>query len=208
MLVPELSTKEQLDEQLLLEEMIHGDYKVFTTLYETHVVQLTSYAFKFTADIQIIEDSIHDIFVWLWNHRSQLEITHSIKAYLFKCVRTSILHKVKKQKKVVFFDEADDNNVFAFFNNGEAKSHDTETHFTLKERLCGVLGLLTCKQKEVIYLRFYQGLSFDEIADNMELSTKACYKLMGRAIAELRKTCLPSWYSYIYYFLFFFNFVG
>src|SRR4051812_38045866 len=100
MLATKLSTEEQLDEKKLLLEIIHGDYKAFSRLYKIHAAPLTNYAFKFTEDIQIIEDSIHDIFVWLWDHRYQLQINYSIKAYLFKCVRTSILRKVQKSKKV------------------------------------------------------------------------------------------------------------
>ena len=39
----------------------------------------------------------------------------------------------------------------------------------------------------MIYLRYYEGLNFEEIARNMNLSVKACYKLMGRAITILRE---------------------
>jgi DNA-directed RNA polymerase specialized sigma24 family protein len=42
-------------------------------------------------------------------------------------------------------------------------------------------------QKEVIYLRYYEGLNFEDIAQSMNLSVKASYKLMGRAIATLRE---------------------
>ncbi|MCW3107685.1 MAG: polymerase, sigma-24 subunit, subfamily [Segetibacter sp.] len=195
MLAKKLSTEEQLDDKVLLQEIVRGDYKAFTRLYETHVAQLTNYAFKFTDDLQIIEDSIHDIFVWLWNNPAQLEIIHSIKAYLLKSVRTSILLKIQKYKKIVLFEEPDEKEASGFFISGEEEYIDTESYFILKEKMTTVLSLLTSKQKEVIYLRFYQGLSFDQIAENMNLSTKACYKLMGRAISELRKICSHSWQS-------------
>ncbi|HEX6427063.1 MAG TPA: sigma factor-like helix-turn-helix DNA-binding protein, partial [Niastella sp.] len=46
--------------------------------------------------------------------------------------------------------------------------------------------------KEVIYLRYYEGLNFEDIAQSMNLSVKACYKLMGRAITTLRENMVCS----------------
>lgn len=208
MLVPELSKKEQLDETFLLQQIMQGDYKAFTVLYETYVQQLTNYAFKFTNDIQTIEDSIHDIFVWFWNHREHLAITYSIKAYLFKSVRTSIIRKLEHNKKVIFFDDDNRNEAFNYIISSEEHYVIKESRFLLSEKLSNVVHSLTSKQQEVIYLRFHQGLSFEEIANNMNLSTKACYKLMGRAISELRKSSV-NWYAYtILFFLFFWQSVG
>lgn len=203
-----LSNTEQLDERVILEEISRGDYNAFTRLYETHVKDLTNYAFKFTGDIQIIEDSIHDIFVWFWNHRTELKITFSIKAYLFKSVRTSILRNLQRNKRLFSTDVISNNASFNYSLSGEDTYIEEENSFILNEKIAKVLGLLTSKQKEVIYLRFYQDLSFDEIASSMNLTTKACYKLMGRAIFELRKSCSEWSASIILFFLFFLYFVG
>ena len=190
MLAKKLSKKEQLDEKLLLTKLVLGDNNAFDTIYATYVRQLTNYASKFTDDIQVIEDCIHDIFVWLWQNKKNLEITYTLKGYLFKCVRSSLVRKIQKNKKTVFLEGADEENAFSFYISTEEKYIDSESNFILREKMASVLGLLTSKQKEVIYLRFYHDLSFDEIAISMNLTTKACYKLMGRAISELRKSSL------------------
>lgn len=199
--------KEQLNEKKILQKIVDGDYNLFTLLYETYVAQLTNYACKLTDDIQIIEDSIHDIFVWLWNHRQQLKEITSIKAYLFKSVRSSIIKKLQ-QNSFNYSATPHEDHLLNFFISPEEKYIASESHFILEEKIAGAVCLLTSKQKEVIYLRFYQGLSFDEIADNMHLSTKACYKLMGRAMLELRKVCNRSWQAQLIFLLFSLNFVG
>lgn len=190
MLAKKLSQKEQLDEKLLLTKLVLGDSNAFDTIYATYVRQLTNYAAKFTGDIPVIEDCIHDIFIWLWQNRKNLEINYTLKGYLFKCVRSSIIRKIQKHKKTVLLEDAEEENAFSFYISAEEKYIDSESDSILKKRMAGVLSLLTSKQKEVIYLRFYHNLSFDEIAANMNLTTKACYKLMGRAISELRKSSL------------------
>ena len=107
MLNKELSHKEHPDERRLLKEMSGGDYAAFTKLYQRYVKPLTHYGFKFTNDIQIVEDSIHDLFVWLWNKRNCLHINYSLKSYLLKAVRTSILQKINKgRKQVLLKDDA------------------------------------------------------------------------------------------------------
>lgn len=203
-----ISSKESLEKETLLSDLVGGNYHAFSKLYESYIAQLTNYAFKFTNNKQIVEDALHDIFVYIWNNRTELKIRRSLKAYLFKCVRTSLIKKINKSKKWVFFDEANEKEYLHYFNSNEIKYIENENYFLLKERMSNVLGLLTSKQKEVIYLRFYHELSFDEIAANMNLTTKACYKLMGRAIAELRKTCQQSWQNIILIFLFFFRCMG
>lgn len=207
MLALKLSKQEELDETALLHKIHEGDYKAFTTLYDTYVKDLTNYSFKFTDDIQIIEDSIHDIFVWFWNHRTDVKITYSVKAYLFKSVRTSILRRLQHNKKLTFFD-TESNEDFSYCVSSEENYIDIESKFILNEKISKVLEVLTSKQKEVIYLRYYQELSFDEIAASMNLTTKACYKLMGRAISELRKTCNDLSTILVIFFLFFFLLMG
>lgn len=207
MLADELSTKEQLNEKTLLGDLALGDYAAFTRLYETHVVQLTRYAANFTHDLQIIEDSIHDVFVSLWNNRYRLQINWSVKGYLFKCMRTSILLKIRKSSSVVFFDDFAQANLANRWSSEDEKV-SMEDQFRLQGKLATVVGLLTEKQKEVVYLRFYLDLSFEEIAVNMGLTTKACYKLMGRAVAQLRKTCTPAWQVQLIFFLLFLKSMG
>lgn len=208
MLAEKLSLPEQRDEKTIVEGMMLGDYKSFSALYETYVEQLTRYSFRFTSDMQIIEDSIHDVFVSLWKSRSSLSINISLKAYLFKCMRTSLLANTKKSKRVVLFDDVNETHAQDYSLSGEEKYIEQEGQFSLKGKMANVLDHLTSKQKEVVYLRFYRGLSFDEIAVNMNLSTRACYKLMGRAVVELRRACSPILQRHFLFFLFFFSFVG
>jgi RNA polymerase sigma factor (sigma-70 family) len=203
MLALKLSKKEQLNDQLLLAELKNDNYKAFTTLYECYVAEVTTYACRFTNDIQIVEDSLHDIFVYLWNNRSHLKITYSVKAYLFKSVRTSILHKMEKSKKITSLEDTYKQNNAPFYISDEERFIETESRLITKEKLKYILGFLTAKQKEVIYLRFYRDLTFDEIAIHMKLTTKACYKLMGRAMGELRKSYTQPAQPLIYFLLFF-----
>ena len=45
---------------------------------------------------------------------------------------------------------------------------------------------LTPRQKEAVFFRFYENMSYEEIADILNISVKATYKLVARAILMLR----------------------
>jgi len=182
------------DDRFLIQRMQSGDYEAFTSLYHKYVRQLTQYGRKFMADLPAIEDCLHDVFVWLWTNRKDLEIRHSVKSYLFKAVRTSMLHTVKRKNRFTAIGPGEENEYhFELELSPESLALQNEDRRLIREKIQNVLNTLTAKQKEVIYLRYYEGLGFEDIARNMDLSVKASYKLMGRAIATLRENFPQSW---------------
>lgn len=165
-----------------------GDYDAFTLLYNKYIRQLTQYGLKFTTDLGAVEDCLHDVFVWLWVNRQKLHIHSSVKSYLFKSVRTSMLHWLEKQNRLQSLNTGDQPSyTFELQLTPESLFLHNEQQRQIRQQIEAVLLTLTAKQKEVIYLRYYEGLNFEDIAQNMNLSIKACYKLMGRAITVLRE---------------------
>ncbi len=59
-------------------------------LYKSHIEILYRYGHKLTTDTQLVEDSIQDMFIELWNSRKRLSDTDSIKYYLFRILRRKI----------------------------------------------------------------------------------------------------------------------
>jgi RNA polymerase sigma factor (sigma-70 family) len=176
------------EDQILIKQIKSGNYDAFTHLYNKYTRQLTQYGLKFNADLPIIQDCLHDVFVWLWTNRHKLAIHHSVKSYLFKAVRTSILHSLEKKNKVSALHPEEGNEyTFELELSPESIMLQNEDNKQIREQIESLLHKLTSKQKEVIYLRYYEGLNFEDISQSMNLSVKASYKLMGRAIATLRE---------------------
>ncbi|SFD10013.1 RNA polymerase sigma factor, sigma-70 family [Chitinophaga sp. CF118] len=180
------------EDEALIKQIKSGNYDAFTLLYNKYIRQLTQYGLKFNTDLPIIQDCLHDVFVWLWANRHKLAIHHSVKSYLFKAVRTSILHILEKKNKLRTLHPEEGNEYnFELELSPENLMLQDENREQIRVQIEGLMRKLTAKQKEVIYLRYYEGLNFEDIAQNMNLSVKASYKLMGRAIATLREN-VPS----------------
>lgn len=73
-----------------------GNREAFERIYALYAEELVSYAQRVTTNIQLIEDSVHDLFVELWQSRANLSGTDSIKFYLFRALRNKI-HRIQQR---------------------------------------------------------------------------------------------------------------
>ena len=180
---------EQTEDTILLAGMAAGTYADFTKLYDKYCKSLTDYGLRFTNDVDTVRDCLHDLFVSLWSRRQQLAIHSSLKSYLVKAVRTSVVQKTSRNSKVRSLNESSDEDYnFHLVLTPEQHYVSVENNNELYQNIQQLLTRLSPLQKEVIYLRYYQDLSFDEIAEQLNTTVNACYKLMNRAMVELRKT--------------------
>ncbi len=81
-----------------------GDREAFQRIYELHARELVSYGYRITSNVQLIEDSLHDLFIELWQSRENLSETDSIKFYLFRSLRNKIQ---RAQQQDVFYQSTD-----------------------------------------------------------------------------------------------------
>jgi len=160
-----------------------GDWGAYTALYNEHFGLLNNYGYKFTQDISLIEDSVHDLFVRLWSTRDNLGDPVSIKNYLFKSLRHILLRKIQKKAR---FSERLNEDYYQFHvsyaQHPPAGIEDKE----LQRQLRCIIDNLPARQQEIVYLRFYEGLSYDEIADIMSISVSSTYKLLYKALHNLQ----------------------
>jgi len=171
-------------------EFINQDNRhAFNELYRRYVKMLTYYGLGFTKDIQVIEDCLHDLFLWVWTKRGTLLIQHSIKSYLFKSLRTSIVHRLEKDHRLDLINE-DENELDRLSDLSftvELSSFVKEEEDIKRINFNQLFKELTSRQKELIYLRYKEEMSFEDMALHFNISLKGCYKLMARAIASLRE---------------------
>lgn len=162
----------------------NDDRQALNEIYERYIDLLFSYGCKITGDQSLVEDCIQEVFITIWTKRERLKPTDSIKFYLFKALKRRIFRHLKKNSRHDFQHDSGENGFLAMLKfEPSSPGLDEET----LQRINETLEKLTARQKEIIFLRFYAQLGFQEIASVMELSTKAAYKLFARAITRLRE---------------------
>ena len=170
---------------LLWKSFKGGDWEAYTSLYHAYYGFLNNYGHKFTRDLNLIEDAIHDLFVTLWTNRSNLGNPISVKNYLYKSLRNILFRKIKAESR--FFDLHDDNSIpFEISYDQQLVLNEDESR--LQQTIKEVLYKLPARQQEIIYLRFYDGLSYEEIAEVMCIHVSSTYKLLYKALENLQQS--------------------
>jgi len=163
-----------------------GDWEAYGHIYDAHFKLLSNYGFKFTRDIELIEDCIHDLFVNLWQKRAQLGNPPSVRNYLYKSLRNLIFRKLERRQKFVNLND-DDEYAFHFEVSFDTSLIEGEAKKELQVKLKTAVETLSARQQEIIYLRFYEGLSYEEAAEIMNLNVSSAYKLLYKAIGKLQE---------------------
>lgn len=157
-----------------------GSKSAFEQLYYNHVNQLYDYGVRLSRDAQLSEDCVQDLFTYLWENQHKLPVVNAVKPYLLVSLKRRMYRKLADQRKdIIKICEALEPEAYGF--NPELNDN-SDSILALKQ----AFAKLSDKQKEVIYLRFYNQLSYEEIAEVMEVQVKAIYKLMARAIHTLK----------------------
>lgn len=165
------------------ENIKNGSREDYSEAYIFYYKKLYNYGRKFTDDIEMIEDSINEIFISIWTNRQNLHHIHSLQSYVFLSFRNNVFKKIKSARRISFSEAGQETEIQFSVDSIIIKN---ETDAALRLQLDKALQQLTPRQREAVFLRFYEGLSYAEIAGIMDISVKATYKLMARALGDLK----------------------
>lgn len=168
-----------------------GDAVAFGELAQVHYRALYNYATRFSSDPEFIRDCIQELYLELWERRSFLSETAFVKSYLLKALRhklikESIRLKRFKEPKELRFDAGDpDLSIESLIIESEHHKHQIK-------RLNQIVSHLTKRQQEIIYLRFYQNMENEDIAQIMSLGRQSVANLLYRTIKEIKDIWMPA----------------
>jgi RNA polymerase sigma factor (sigma-70 family) len=191
---------EQTDDSLLWQAFKKGEITAFETLLNQYYPLLLNYGFRFYRDKEFVKDSVHDLFVALWNRREQLSDVVSVKSYLLQALRKNIIRESSRLKWFREADKISEDQDFDVEFNIETYLISREIESESQQKLQSELDKLTKRQREAIFLRFTQELSYEEIANIMAINYRSVVNLIHEAIKSIRQ----NWFVlFLSFFLFF-----
>jgi len=180
-----------------------GDSDALGQLAQIHYRALYNYASKFSGDPDFIRDCLQELYLELWERRDFLSETAFVKSYLFKALRHKLIKESVRLKrfqepKDVLFDTDDSNlPIESYIIENESSKYQAK-------RLTHIISLLSKRQQEIIYLRFYQNLENEDIANIMNLGRQSVSNLLYRTLKEMKEIWTPVellWVLVGFYFL-------
>ncbi|MCE6992484.1 RNA polymerase sigma factor [Dyadobacter sp. CY323] len=170
----------------LWNEFRMGDRDAFSRIYEIFTADLYRYGFNLVRNKQLVEDCLHELFLHLHIHKSTLGPTNNIHFYLYRALRRRLLDALKKLKKYDS-DEHALNHAEFVVESFEAQYIEDQDQIRQQEMVLTELNKLPKRQKEILYLVYMKGLSYQETADVMDISMKSVYNTVNVALTSLRK---------------------
>lgn len=171
----------------LWERFRNGDSGAFNELTRLRYRLLFNYATRFTKDTEFIKDCIQDLFLELWYRRAGVTQTSYVTVYLIKSLRNNLLRKLRVDNRL---DQSGDYNasVDNFTDNltVEAIMISSETMSMREREIRIAINKLPKRQQEVIFLKYYEGLSNDDIANVMSIEKQTVSNFLYRAISQLK----------------------
>ncbi len=170
----------------LWSEVQKNNSNAMKTLYQSCYQDLYSFGFRVTADKESVKDAIHEMFCEIWQNRHKLKEVNNISAYLKTYLKRKLLKELVPERQ---HEDINENKYESLLNvhSYEQLLIESQTTEELKEKIFTAINQLTPAQKEIINLKFYQGLSYNQIALLLNLQARTVYNHVYAALVTLKK---------------------
>lgn len=172
-----------------------GDHAALELIYRNEMGFLYNYGKKLNKDAAEVEDAIQELFIELWEKREGLSDTDHIRPYLTVAIKRKLVRKIQKRQKTQLYDNDED--------IIKQEIIDDSIHIRLDEKhpqsnlVADAIQQLSKRQQEIIYLKYYGGMDYEEIAEIMNMNYQSARNLVSRAITAMSKKL-----SYILFYIF------
>jgi len=163
-----------------------GDSAAFEDLFNSYCQQLINFARRYVFDKQIAENIVQDVFVNVWQSRTNLDPSKMIKAYLFTAVKNNSL----KHLRHLNIENKGIESTPPYINDDERPDRKLDEK-ELAIKVHQAIDELPEKCKEIFKMNRFENLKYAEIAEILDISIKTVETQMGRALKKLRERLKP-----------------
>lgn len=161
------------------------------SLYKAYVDELYSYAVGFGLDKAAAMDAIHDVFCRICARKENCVSLQNPRFYLFRALRNQLIDYYKYESRrgnAEALEQRTGNELpYRVLISIEDEMIAGEERREIEQRVEEILECLNPRQREIIYLRFVQGYSYEEISQILHIAVPSCRKSVSRAVLKLKR---------------------
>jgi RNA polymerase sigma-70 factor (ECF subfamily) len=174
---------------------LEGDKDAFRDIHRELFKGLYNYAVKLLQDGELANDAVQDLFVKVWVRRDSIGPIKKVKPYFFTALRRQVLNQLRnsqlRELQIGGLPRPDID-----FSPEEIVVRNEE-YENLQNKIAGLLNELPQRQKEVIYLRYFEEMDYAQIAEVMGIHYQSVLNLTQKALQKLRSANLLSLLFYL-----------
>jgi RNA polymerase sigma-70 factor (ECF subfamily) len=173
----------QLSDSEIIDSLRTGDEKVFEQLFRYYYQRLCNYACGILNDMDEAEETVQNVFLGVWEKRIVIEITTSLKSYLYRAIHNASLNKIKHGKIRQLYA-----NEYAQ-QTSPVYEHTTQTVYKneLEKQIHAAINELPEQCRMVFKLSRFEEMKYSEIAEHLGISVKTVENHMGKALKMMRQ---------------------
>ncbi|MCU0446216.1 MAG: RNA polymerase sigma-70 factor [Microscillaceae bacterium] len=173
----------QLNDTEILSAIVAGNESVFEHFFRKYYQVLCNYGNSILKDIDEAEEVVQSVFMDIWEKKNDLQITTSLKSYLYRMVHNRCLNKLKHEK---IKEE------YKTYNYTQTQANPSNAiHLTLQNELEKQIEEAISDLPEQCRLIFkmsrFEELKYSEIAEQLSISVKTVENQMSKALKILRE---------------------
>ncbi|WP_316824103.1 RNA polymerase sigma factor [Pedobacter miscanthi] len=187
-----MDKKNILDENISLhslwwEAVCLGEKDAFLNLYKSLYRGLAGFGLRVCNDSEMVTDTLNQVFLEIWEKHDTLPRVEQVESYLRTILKRKILKKIEHEqrlnKAIAIIVREDEALLEIPYEELIVKIQSDEL---VKASLLAALEKLTPQQRKLIQLRFYDGLSYEEVAKISQLTVRTAYNTIYTALKYLR----------------------
>ena len=155
------------------------DQRSFEELFREYFPPLMVFARKILSDEDDAREVVHKVFINLWEKREKIDLSASLKSYLFTSVHNRSLNVIRDRKK---FSSEEVPEV-----PGEWDVSAQIESMELEEKIMETIESLPERCRQIFELNRFDGLKYSEIATKLDISVKTVENQMSKALKILRE---------------------
>ncbi len=170
-----------MEDKVIWENIKQGRKNALKQLHDKYFNQMCLYAHKTIEDGGTIEELVSDCFIKLWENRKKIEIKTSVKHYLFLMLRNGIIDYYRKNR---FLTEP----LTGIKDPAAEEVFDEQKQYAI---LYATIEKLPQQCRKILELAVFDSLSYDQIAEKLEISRNTVKTQIARAYRFLREKLNP-----------------
>jgi len=176
---------ENLSDDKLFILIKQGDKAAFTVIYNRYNKMLFALSHRYLMDLSMAEDAVQHVFVKLWEYHKSLDISLSLKNYLYTMTKNYILNQIRNRNNAIQHN-------YKMYQNENLQVYEDNLHEAIenKETLTLFYNAIDRlpEQKKIICLMKLEGkFSNQEIAEKLNISINTVKTHYSQALKLLKQ---------------------